>query len=654
MAERKNFSRYNMRCGLVLRADKACVRLDGFDMAELDARFLLITAKDIPGENTIEVMGTKIPLLADGYISYIGQPLLVLFGPDYESTELALEKIKPITSAVEKDHQAQEPALPSHLVFSWGKENEEELTRQKQTMKKIESTLRVLPSTLKSHVRYDVLSWVETNGTIHIQTPTQWLELVKKTVAGATLLNSDSIFVHNEEYLARYDEMLLTPALYAAFTAVATMKTKLPCEMRDERTSRLTGLEFSFTSWLDEENKPRHEEVDVIVNQGAYAINGEEIQRQIMAAIVPKYNLDSYSVNISSAAFPTMPSLFSGSSIYSFSVAAVALHNTHLSQHAESNPLCYPLLVNMDSTRFTQWTPKHDLSALSEKVKNLAKRSDYERKWSAASLHSGILGLQGYLYGIGLSSGLAISGLSTTYAKEHSFLSQISYTAKKYITINGSVPLSISQDKTLKDLISQYFNKGDNTQDTVLFLENGRRSPDTGPDILSSYNTAFLTQLMKAANKLSSLIDGNNGPVDLNFNAQNLSLPCDYEYSGYGAAVCEITIPKVSLNPIAQKLWLDMSLALPSTRGVVRKIKSIAIETLSSLGAKISEKFSIDVSFTPDKKDASLYSSIENTTKMLVTGAYTTALWQVLGEKSSLTIPTLAADVDKIIGGKDR
>ncbi len=654
MAERKNFSRYNMRCGLVLRADKACVRLDGFDMAELDARFLLITAKDIPGENTIEVMGTKIPLLADDYISYIGQPLLVLFGPDYESTELALEKIKPITSAFEENHKAQEPALPPHLVFSWGKENEEELLKQKQAMKKVESTLWVLPSTLKSHVRYDVLSWGEANGTIHVQTPTQWPELVKKTVAGATLLNGDSVFVHNEEYLARYDEMLITPALYGAFTAIATMKTKLPCEMRDERTSRLTGLEFSFTSWLDEENKPRHEEVDVIVNQGAYAINGEEIQRQIMAAIVPKYNLDSYSVNISSVAFPTVPSLFSGSSIYSFSSAAVALHNTHLSQHAESNPLSFPLLVNMDATRFTQWTPKHDLTALNEKVKSLAARSDYARKWSAASLHTGILGLQGYLYGIGLSSGLAISGLSTSAAKEYSFLSQISYTAKKNITINGSIPLSISQDKTLKDLISQYFNRGQDTQDTVLFLENGRRSPDTGPDILSSYNTAFLTQLMKAANKLSSLIDGDNGPVDLNFNAQNLSLPCDYEYSGYGAAVCEITIPKVSLDPIAQKLWLDMSLALPSTRGVVRKIKSIAIETLSSLGAKISDKFSIDVSFTPDKKDASLYSSIENTTKMLVTGAYTTALWQVLGEKSSLTLPTLAADVDKIIGGKDK
>lgn len=654
MAERKNFSRYNMRCGLVLRADKACVRLDGFDMAEFDARFLVITAKDIPGENTIEVMGTKIPLLADGYISYIGQPLLVLFGPDYESTELALEKIKPITSAIEETNKTQEPEKTPHLVFSWGKENEEEFTRQKQTMKKVESTLWVLPSTLKSHVRYDVLSWVETNGTIHIQTPTQWPELVRKTVAGATLLNRDSIFVHNEEYLARYDEMLLTPALYASFTSIATMKTKLPCEMRDERTSRLTGLEFSFTSWLDEENKPRHEDVSVIVNQGAYAINGEEIQRQIMAAIVPKYNLDSYSVKISSVSFPAMPSLFSGSSIYSFSSAAVALHNTHLAQHAESNPLSYPLLVNMDSTRFTQWTPKHDLSALNEKVKGLAKRSDYARKWSAASLHSGILGLQGYLYGIGLSSGLAISGLSTTCAKEHSFLSQISYTAKKNITINGTIPLSISQDKTLKDLISQYFNRGKDTQDTVLFLENGRRSPDTGPDILSTYNTAFLTQLMKAANKLSSLIDGDNGPVDLNFNAQNLSLPCDYEYSGYGAAVCEITIPKVSLDPIARKLWLDMSLALPSTRGVVRKIKSIAIETLSSLGAKISDKFSIDVSFTPDKKDASLYSSIENTTKMLVTSAYTTALWQVLGEKSSLTIPTIAADVDKIIGGKDR
>ncbi len=654
MAERKNFSRYNMRCGLVLRADKADVHLDGFEMADLDARFLAITAKDIPGENTIDVMGTKIPLLADDYISYVGQPLLVLFGPDYESTELAVEKIKPITTALEEKEKTQRTELPPRLLFSWGLENEEEVNKAKQSMRKVESSLWVLPCTLKSHIRYDVLSWVETNGTVHIQTPTQWPELVKKTAAGATLLQSEAVVIHNEEYLAEYDEMLLTPAIYGAFTAIATMKTKLPCEMREERQSRLTGLEYSFTSWLDEENRPRHEEVSVIVNQGAYAINGEEIQRQIMVAIVPKYNLDSFSVNIGSTSFPTMPSLFSGSSIYSFSSAAVALHNTHTARRALSNPLSYPLQINMDSTRFTSWTPKHELVSLNEKVENLAERSDFARKWSAASLHSGILGLQGYLYGIGISSGLAISALSTTCSKEHSFSAQISYTAKKNIAVTGSIPLSISQDKTLKDLILQYFDKNPAVSDTVLFIESGRRGPDTGPDILSSYDTAFLTQLMKAANKLSSLIGDDNGPVDLNFNAQNLSLPCDYEYSGYGVAVCEITIPKVSLDPIAQKLWLDMSLALPSTRGVVRRIKSIAIETLSSLGARISSKFSIDISFTPDKKNASLYSSIENTTKMLVTGAYTTALWQVLGEKSNLTLPTLAGDVDKIIGGKNK
>ncbi len=218
MAERKNFSRYNMRCGLVLRADKADVHLDGFEMADLDARFLAITAKDIPGENTIDVMGTKIPLLADDYISYVGQPLLVLFGPDYESTELAVEKIKPITTALEEKEKTQRTELPPRLLFSWGLENEEEVNKAKQSMRKVESSLWVLPCTLKSHIRYDVLSWVETNGTVHIQTPTQWPELVKKTAAGATLLQSEAVVIHNEEYLAEYDEMLLTPAIYGEQT----------------------------------------------------------------------------------------------------------------------------------------------------------------------------------------------------------------------------------------------------------------------------------------------------------------------------------------------------------------------------------------------------------------------------------------------------
>ena len=652
MADRKNFSRYNMRCGMVLRSDTADVSLDGFELPSLDNRFLVLKAEEIPGENAMYIMGTKIPLLADGYISYVGQPLLVLFGPDYESTELALEKIKVLTSPAKDDTVRAEAVAPDPLFFSWGLDNEDETEKEKQSLRKVESNLNIIPEDIKSYVRYDILSWVENNGSVHTQCPTQWADLVKETVAGATGKSPESIVVHSERYLSRYDEFLLTPALFAAYTAIAVEKFRLPCEMRPESWSKLTSFDFCLTTWLDGENRPKHEEITITVDQGAFAVNGKEVQRQLMAALIPKYNLDSFKVLIRTVLSDRRPTLFAGSAVYSAAVSAVAMHSSRLASRTLTTPLRFALLTNRETTKFTDWAPKHDITDLNERMKSVAEVSDYERKWSAASLHSGVFGLQGYLYGIGLSSGLSVSGFSTSFAKENQFQGQISYTQKKNIAVSGSIPSSISQDKTLKDLISQYFIKSD-AGDSILFLENYPKAPDSGPDVLSSYHTIFLTQLMKAASKLASLME--NGPVDLKFNSQNLALPCEFEYSGYGAAVCEITVPKVSLLPVAKKLWIDMALALPYSKGAQQKIKTIATETLSTLGAVISDNFSIGINLSSEKKETTVYSSLENTTRFLVTSAYITALWQALGEKSTVSVPLDAVRLEKYIaGGKDK
>ncbi len=641
---------------MVLRSQCADVRLDGFELPALDNRFLVLKAEDIIGENAMYIMGTKIPLLADGYIAYEGQPLLVLFGPDYESTELALEKIKVLTSPYSdgdgRPETDDQNLAPDPLFFSWGLDNEDETEKEKQNLRKVESTLNIIPSDIKSYVRYDVLSWNENNGSVHTQCPTQWANLVKETISCATGRSPDSIVIHTEKYLSRYDEFLITPALFAAYTAIAVEKFKLPCEMRPESWSRRSGFEFSMTTWLDGDSRPRHEEITVTVNQGAFSINGKEVQRQLMAALIPKYSLDSFKVLIRTVQTPKRPTLFAGSAVYSAAVSASSLHISRLAARTLTTPLRFALLTNRDATKFTDWAPKHDLTDLNERMKSVAAASDYERKWSAASLHSGNFGLQGYLCGIGLSSGLSISGFSTSYAKENQFQAQISYTQKKNITVSGNIPSSISQDKTLKDLISQFFVKN-GTADSVLFLENYPKAPDSGPDILSSYQTIFLTQLMKAASKLSSIMNG--VPVDLKFNSQNLALPCEFEYSGYGAAVCEITVPKVSLTPVAKKLWLDMALALPYSKGAQQRIKTIATETLSTLGATISDNFSIGMKLSSEKKDTTVYSSLENTTRFLVTSAYISALWQALGEKSSISMPLDAVRLEKYLsGGKDK
>ena len=58
MADRKNFSRYNMRCGVILHAAKGGVRISKIDAPEMDPRFLMLAGSDIPGDNTLTLFST--------------------------------------------------------------------------------------------------------------------------------------------------------------------------------------------------------------------------------------------------------------------------------------------------------------------------------------------------------------------------------------------------------------------------------------------------------------------------------------------------------------------------------------------------------------------------------------------------------------------
>ena len=92
-----------------------------------------------------------------------------------------------------------------------------------------------------------------------------------------------------------------------------------------------------------------------------------------------------------------------------------------------------------------------------------------------------------------------------------------------------------------------------------------------------------------------------------------------------------------------------MALALPYTKSSIQRIKTIATETLSSLGARFVDNFSISVKLTPERKEVSVYSSLENTTRALVTSAYISALWQALGEDSSISTPMGAKEIMKTL-----
>ena len=87
---------------------------------ELPDGYFLFTAADIPGKNSVEINGGSVPVLAEGAVSYIGEPVGIIAGPDYEIALGLAERTEVVTEVIIEEN-ADEEALPcAERVAQWG------------------------------------------------------------------------------------------------------------------------------------------------------------------------------------------------------------------------------------------------------------------------------------------------------------------------------------------------------------------------------------------------------------------------------------------------------------------------------------------------------------------------------------------------------
>ena len=94
MAEKKpSTSKVTALHGLIVTASVDAGRIEEISLPELDANFILVTTRDIPGTNRVRTLDAATPLLTSSTISYHQQPILALFGYDSESVQLKAREI---------------------------------------------------------------------------------------------------------------------------------------------------------------------------------------------------------------------------------------------------------------------------------------------------------------------------------------------------------------------------------------------------------------------------------------------------------------------------------------------------------------------------------------------------------------------------------
>ena len=294
MAERKNFSRYNMRCGILIRAEEEALHVKEIKKPETDSRYLFLTASDLPGSNTIHILDRPFPLMASERSAFSGEIIMALFAPDYESAEIMRRELKIETEKAENAEETVE--LPSALEYGWGEFTPQEDGEKKY--KSVETEFRLRHIAEPSLRNYTVTAWMD-NANLHIEAPCEWMELVRSAVSEATGYPRKNIHVHPARYASKHDEYLTAPAVLAALAATATIKTGLPTEIRDTAVFSRPGIEVKRTTLTDEDGKPLSETVSMSIDMGAYPIMPDEYQRQAMAGLIPPYPLKEFKAAVS-------------------------------------------------------------------------------------------------------------------------------------------------------------------------------------------------------------------------------------------------------------------------------------------------------------------------------------------------------------------
>ena len=629
-----------MRCGVLLHAKEGGVKITNIDAPELDPRFMLLTGSDMPGDNTLTLFSNTRPIITDSIISYPRQAVAALFAPDYESALLMADEIKIETEPLEEEPQQ---SLPYPLEYMWGDFNPEE-DEEAGKYRKVETEFTLGHKAQPERRLYTVTAWID-GASLHIEAPTEWIELVRSTVQKVTGYPKRNIIIHTIPYTSKNGEFLIDPAALAAIAATSALRTGLPSEIREETMNAHPGIVVKRETWIDEEGKPVSEKATMTVNQGAFLVIPEEYQRQAMAGLIPPYSLKSFHGSVAIETSNEYPAAFTTSFGFSEALAATEYHISRLAEKTELTPYLFRDSIEKDKRKFTDYLPSFDLTDQKRTAKAVAIKSSYNRKWAANTFQHKSFGFLGYIKGIGFASGTGIAGFSTTFSKSSGFAGAITYTQKHSVVVSTSADNHPGTMKRWKKNISDRLAPGNPDKVTFTPIFNNE-TIDTGPDVLSRIVASFSSQLENASKKLAVLKDEEQLPVSIRFDAENTSFPCEFESSGCGAVALEVMIRQCDMKPVVTAIWASFSFpAILDEISLKNSLKRTLMTTVHEFGGVIEDDFSLYLEISAS--GSGTLSSPQELARGLAIGALADALMQA-GGKTAASMPISSTKIEEI------
>jgi CO/xanthine dehydrogenase Mo-binding subunit len=570
-----------------LRSDRPRAQIKKIEIPPLPEGYTIIDHHDIPGKNRVKILLDDQPFFAETQVNYIGEPILLLVGPDKQKI---LELITKIRVEYEDIHpvltieDAEDPNI--HPIF--GATNYfAEYTISHGDAAHSFSTAKVVfeeeyATGYQEHIYLEpqgVLGIYE-NGQISVYGSIQCPYYVKNALMQAFNWNGDRVRVVQTTLGGAFGGKEDYPSLIAGQVAIAAYKTAKPVQLILDRgedievTPKRHPSVIRIKTALDENNRIIALEADIRFNAGAYSGLSNVVLQRAMFNIAGVYHIPNLKVNGRAVATNTVPNgAFRGFG----APQAIFAIETHM------NFIAQKLGIDLLEFKIRHMAKKGDVTAtggtfrqsikLPELIQAVDEISGYRRKINELAQQP-----SNTFKGIGISLFLHGCGFTGSGERDH-----IKATVKLRKLVDGRVEILVANTdmgQGLKTSLQKIVAKALELPVAAIIYQNPDtdRVPNSGPTVASRTVMIVGKLLAEAAMKLKSrwnepgeieVTENYRHPTDMRWEDATFSGDAYPTYS-WGVNVVEVEVNPLTYQIEIKGVWSAFDIGKAIDERIIR------------------------------------------------------------------------------------
>ncbi len=412
----------------LVRSPAPAGKIKSVTAPELPGGYTLYTSRDIPGSKTITANKSVTKIFGYGNVTYSGEPVGIIFGPDEEKVYQLLDSVN-ITFDVENLESAlnnvinkqtdeavnfkefveqinEMPSLDTVIDKSHVEENPNVEVASREIKYGLYKKLALAQADKKIFDSADFTStdtwkeklltpkWQETEGAfaytegskLHVFAPTRWTAFTQKSIAAALGIEEEAVFVHKTKSAGIYPSGLARTTQLAVQIAVAAWLSKKPVKLvlsqSEQENYMVPGVltEITYTTALSKEGRLKALKILIDIDIGCSNPFAQEITDRIAIAAASWYKPENLYICAKAHTSKNPPTSISMQIIESQAFFAIENEIQKISNLSNIFPDELRLLNTESPRSFPFNIPLGDVQSV---IQTALKQSDFNRKYSS-------------------------------------------------------------------------------------------------------------------------------------------------------------------------------------------------------------------------------------------------------------------------------